>query len=142
MQTGDPPGPEEGFIDPKTDQYRAVPLEVLVSGDSKPVYGVTLEDAGRYLDQPALPFSAYGAVAMARPSDDPNGGSSQFFFFLFDTELTPPGFNLMDGRYSVLGYVVEGKEVLEELTEGDKIVSAKVVNGVDKLVEPEIAKAS
>jgi peptidylprolyl isomerase len=142
LQTGDPSGPEEGFIEPKTGQYRAIPLEVLVQGDTKPVYGITLEDAGRYRDQPVLPFSAYGTVAMARPGDDPNGGSSQFFFFLFEPELTPAGLNLLDGRYSVFGYLVEGKEVLEKLKEGDVIQSAKVVKGVDNLVEPQVAKNS
>ncbi|MDJ0532200.1 MAG: peptidylprolyl isomerase [Xenococcaceae cyanobacterium MO_207.B15] len=136
LQGGDPPGPEVGFIDPETEQYRAIPLEVLVPGDSEPVYGVTLEELGRYLDTPVLPFNAYGAIALARPEDDPNGGSSQFFFFKFDTELTPPGYNLMDGRYSVFGYVVEGKEVLEELTAQDKIISAKVVKGLENLVQP------
>lgn len=142
VQAGDPPGPEEGFIDPNTGEYRAIPLEVLVRGDSEPTYGTTLEDAGRYLDEPALPFSAYGALAMARPGNDPNGASSQFFFFKFDNELTPPGYNLMDGRYAVFGYVVEGKEVLEELAEGDVIKSAKVVEGAQNLVEPQVAKAA
>jgi len=79
LQTGDPAGPEDGFIDPDTGKYRAIPLEVLVQGDSVPTHGITLEKAGRYRDQPVLPFSAYGAVAMARPEADPNGGSSQFF---------------------------------------------------------------
>ncbi|MEQ9550017.1 MAG: peptidylprolyl isomerase [Coleofasciculus sp. G3-WIS-01] len=133
VQTGDPPGPEAGFIEPKTGEYRAIPLEVLVRGDEEPIYGMTLEQAGIYLDEPVLPFSAYGAVAMARPGDDPNGGSSQFFFFKFDTELTPPGFNLMDGRYAVFGYVVEGKDVLDKLELGDIIESAKVVQGADNL---------
>lgn len=137
VQTGDPPGSEAGFIDPKTKQYRAIPLEVLVKGEKEPIYGITLEDAGIYLPDLALPFNAYGAVALARPSDDPNGGSSQFFFFKFDNELTPPGFNLMDGRYSVFGYVVEGKEVLEQLTDKDKIIAAKVVDGLDNLVQPQ-----
>jgi peptidylprolyl isomerase len=139
VQTGDPPGPEEGFIDPKTGEYRAIPLEVLVRGEEEPIYGLTLEQAGMYLDEPVLPFSAYGAVAMARPGDDPNGGSSQFFFFKFDSELTPPGFNVMDGRYAVFGYVVEGKEVLDKLELGDTIESAKVVQGAENLVEPEVA---
>ncbi len=137
VQAGDPPGPEEGFIDPKTGQYRAIPLEVLVRGDSEPVYGATLEELGRYLDPPVLPFNAYGAVALARPADDPNGGSSQFFFFKFDRELTPPGYNLMDGRYSVFGYVVRGEEVLDLLTTDDKIISAKVVDGLENLVQPQ-----
>jgi peptidylprolyl isomerase len=137
VQAGDPSGSEEGFIDPKTGQYRAIPLEVLVRGDSEPVYGTTLEELGRYLEPPVLPFNAYGAVALARPADDPNGGSSQFFFFKFDRELTPPGYNLMDGRYSVFGYVVRGEEVLDLLTTEDKIISAKVVDGLENLVEPQ-----
>ncbi len=136
LQAGDPPGEADGFIDPQTNEYRAIPLEVLVKGDDLPVYGETLEELGRYLDEPAIPFNSYGALALARPGDDPNGGSSQFFFFKFDTEITPPGYNLMDGRYSVFGYLVEGKEVLEELTAGDNIISAKVIDGIENLKEP------
>lgn len=139
LQAGDPPGKEQGFIDPDTGKYRAVPLEVLAEGDKIPTYGITLEDAGRYRDQVVLPFSAYGAVAMARPEGEPNGGSSQFFFFLFEPELTPAGRNLLDGRYSVFGYVTEGKDVLEQLKAGDKIESAKVVGGLENLVEPKAA---
>lgn len=142
LQIGDPPGPEVGFIDPATKKYRAVPLEVLVQGDLAPTYGITLEDAGRYKELPVLPFSAFGALAMARPGEDPNGGSSQFFFFLFEPELTPAGLNLLDGRYSVFGYVTEGKDVLEKLKAGDTIESAKVVQGLDNLVQPQVAQAS
>lgn len=141
LQAGDPPGEADGFIDPETNEYRAIPIEVLVKGDELPVYGETLEELGRYLDVPAIPFNAYGAVALARPADDPNGGSSQFFFFKFDTEITPPGYNLMDGRYSVFGYLTKGKEVLEELTAGDKIISAKVVEGIENLKEPNTASS-
>ncbi|MBW4649124.1 MAG: peptidylprolyl isomerase [Kastovskya adunca ATA6-11-RM4] len=139
LQTGDPAGAEEGFIDPQTGEYRAIPLEVLVRGDSKPIYGITLEEAGRYRDQPVLPFSAYGALAMARPGDDVNGGSSQFFFFLFEPELTPAGLNLLDGRYTIFGYVVDGKEVLGKLKEGDVIEAMKVKKGAENLVEPQVA---
>jgi peptidylprolyl isomerase len=135
-QVGDPPGPEEGFIDPETKTYRAIPLEVMVDGDQVPTYGVTLEDAGRYLDKPVLPFSAYGTLGMARPGDDPNGASSQFFFFLFEPELTPAGLNLLDGRYAVFGYVTEGKEVLRQIREGDRIISARVIDGAENLVQP------
>ncbi len=131
LQTGDPEGPDEGFIDPKTKAYRSVPLEILVKGDKTPTYGVTLEDAGRYLDQPVLPFSAYGALAMARPNEDANGGSSQFFFFLFEPELTPAGLNLLDGRYSIFGYVTGGQDVLHEIKAGDKITNVKVIKGLE-----------
>jgi peptidylprolyl isomerase len=136
VQAGDPPGDAVGFIDPKTKQYRAIPLEILVKGDQAPIYGQTLEELGRYLDQPVLPFSSYGAVALARPSDDANGGSSQFFFFLFEPELTVAGANLLDGRYAIFGFVTEGQEILRQLKAGDKIESAQVVSGIENLVEP------
>ncbi len=136
LQTGDPAGPEDGFIDPKTKTYRRVPLEILVKGEAAPIYGSTLEDLGRYLEDPVLPFSAFGTLGMARPNDEANGGSSQFFFFLFEPELTPAGLNLLDGRYTVFGYVVENKEVLEKLTQGDRIESARVIAGADHLVQP------
>ncbi|MEG4207025.1 peptidylprolyl isomerase [Microcoleus sp. Pol7_A1] len=138
LQTGDPEGKEEGFIDPATGKYRNVPLEVLVRDEKEPVYGITLEDAGRYRDEPVLPFSAFGTVAMARKEAEPDSGSSQFFFFLFEPELTPAGLNLLDGRYAVFGYMIEGKEVLEQLKQGDKIVSAKVVKGIENLVRPQV----
>ncbi|QIR36369.1 peptidylprolyl isomerase [Tolypothrix sp. PCC 7910] len=139
LQTGDPPGKDVGFIDPKTGKYRAIPLEILVQGDKAPTYGITLEDAGRYLDMPVLPFSSFGAVVMARPETQVNGASSQFFFFLFEPELTPAGRNLLDGRYAVFGYLTEGKEVLDILKAGDKIESATVVQGIENLVQPEAA---
>lgn len=142
VQAGDPPGPEPGFVDPETGEYRSIPLEILVRGDDKPVYGATLEEIGRYQDQTVLPFSANGAVAIARPSGDPNGGSSQFFFFKFDTELTPPGYNFMDGRYAVFGYTVEGDEILEDLEEGDTILSARVVKGIENLKRPQSSQTA
>ncbi len=139
LQTGDPAGKEVGFIDPQTKQYRAIPLEVLVEGDEEPTYGITLEEAGRYLDMPVLPFSSFGALAMARPETEVNGGSSQFFFFLFEPELTPAGRNLLDGRYAVFGYLTAGKDILDKLKEGDKIESATVIQGIENLVQPQAA---
>ena len=138
LQTGDPEGKEVGFIDPATGKYRNVPLEVLVRDEKEPIYGITLEDAGRYRDEPVLPFSAFGTVAMARSEAEADSASSQFFFFLFEPELTPAGLNLLDGRYAVFGYMIEGKEVLEQLKQGDKIVSAKVVKGIENLVRPQV----
>lgn len=139
VQVGDPPGPEVGFIDPATKKYRAIPLEILVQGDKAPTYEITLEEAGRYLDPPVLPFSSFGALALARPNDDANGGSSQFFFFLFEPELTPAGSNLLDGRYAIFGFVTEGADVLRELRANDKIESMTVVDGLENLVEPKTA---
>ena len=89
-----------------------IPLEVRVATDKEPIYEFSFEDVGRYNEQPALPFNAYGTVAMARSEFDNNSGSSQFFFLLKESELTPSGSNLLDGRYSVFGYVIDGKEAL------------------------------
>ena len=136
-QVGDPPGDEDGFVDPETGEYRTIPLEVKVQSEKEPIYGFTLEEIGLYRERPALPFSAFGAIAMARPDSDPNGGSSQFFFFLFESEMTPAGLNLLDGQYSVFGYAVAGTEVLDKLKEGDEIESAKVIEGAENLVEPQ-----
>ncbi|MEM8502491.1 MAG: peptidylprolyl isomerase [Cyanobacteria bacterium P01_D01_bin.1] len=136
LQTGDPEGPEVGYIDPKTDEYRAIPMEILVKGDDEPIYGFTLEEIGQYMDEPVLPFNSYGSLALARPGDDNNGGSSQFFFFLFEAELTPAGRNMLDGRYAVFGYTVDGKEVLRQLSQDDKIISAKVIDGLENLEQP------
>jgi peptidylprolyl isomerase len=133
LQVGDPPGDEVGFIDPNTKKYRAIPLEVMVKGDKEPMYGITMEDAGRFREEPVLPFSSFGALAMARPESEPNGGSSQFFFFLFEPELTPAGRNLLDGRYTVFGYVTSGQEILEQIKDADQIESAKVIEGADLL---------
>jgi peptidylprolyl isomerase len=138
LQTGDPVGKEVGFIDPQTGKYRAIPLEILVQGEKEPTYGITLEEAGRYLDMPVLPFSSFGALVMARPESDDNGASSQIFFFLFDPELTPAGRNLLDGRYSVFGYLTEGREILDKLKAGDKIESVTVVQGGENLVQPPV----
>jgi peptidylprolyl isomerase len=133
MQVGDPPGSAAGFIDPDTEEYRAIPLEVKIAEEDVPIYEFTLESIGLYLTPPVLPFNAYGAIALGHPAADPNGGSSQIFFFLYDSELTPPGFNLLDGRYSVFGYVVKGKEVLDNLKAGDRIISATVTAGSENL---------
>lgn len=47
-----------------------------------PVYEETLEDLGRFNEQPVLPFNAYGTMALARNEFDANSGSSQIFFLL------------------------------------------------------------
>ncbi|MCM1981536.1 peptidylprolyl isomerase [Lyngbya confervoides] len=138
VQGGKPKGDAIGFVDPKTKQYRSIPLEIRTEEEEVPIYGVTLEDAGLYLEHPRLPFSAYGAIAMAH-GDDPNDASSQFFFHLFESELTPAGSNLLDGRYAVFGYVTRGKEVLGDLKEGDTIVNVKVTEGLDHFVKSSAA---
>ena len=43
-----------------------MPLEIMVKGDRVPLYGDTLEDVRRFKEDPALPFNAFGTLAMAR----------------------------------------------------------------------------
>ena len=82
------------------------------------------------MDDPILPFNSFGSLALARPGNDNNGGSSQFFLFpVLKQKLTPAGRNMLDGRYAVFGYTIEGKDVLRKLSADDKIISARVIEG-------------
>jgi len=141
VQSGDfaPDGGPKAIHGFKNDDgsERKIPLEVYAVEDSKPTYEITLEDDGRPLSQPKLPFSVYGTVAMARSEDDANDASSQFFFLLFDPELTTAGRNLMDGRFSTFGYIIDGNILLENIEVGDVIIDAKVTDGIENLVLPK-----
>ncbi|CAL9146989.1 peptidyl-prolyl cis-trans isomerase CYP38, chloroplastic [Musa acuminata AAA Group] len=136
VQTGDPEGPAEGFIDPSTEKVRTIPLEIMVIGDKTPIYGETLEELGRYKAQTRLPFNAFGTMAMARDEFDNNSGSSQVFWLLKESELTPSNANILDGRYAVFGYVTENEDYLADLKVGDVIESIQVVSGLENLVNP------
>ncbi|KAJ7553004.1 hypothetical protein O6H91_06G080400 [Diphasiastrum complanatum] len=136
VQTGDPDGPAEGFVDPSTGKIRTIPLEIMVDGDKQPIYGATLEELGRFRDRTKLPFNAFGTLAMAREEFDNDSASSQIFWLLKESELTPSNANILDGRYAVFGYVTENENYLADLKVGDTIESVKVVRGIDNLVNP------
>ncbi|EME28798.1 Peptidyl-prolyl cis-trans isomerase, chloroplastic [Galdieria sulphuraria] len=136
IQTGDPEGPDDGFVDPQTKRKRLIPLEVFAKGDEAPTYGITLEDDGRGAAATVLPFTSYGTLAMAREEFDANSASSQFFWLLFDPELTPAGRNLLDGRYAVFGYTINGQEYLQDFKVGDYVEQAKVTKGIENLKQP------
>ena len=113
-----------GFIDPKTSSERYIPLEIKPQKATEPVYSKTLENAG-IQQQPVLPHTR-GAVAMAR-SQPPDSASSQFYFALTDLPF-------LNGNYAVFGYVTQGmKEVVDQIEAGDRIESAKVVEGLENL---------
>ncbi|XP_004489294.1 peptidyl-prolyl cis-trans isomerase CYP38, chloroplastic [Cicer arietinum] len=136
VQTGDPEGPAEGFIDPSTEKMRTIPLEITVDGEKAPVYGETLEELGLYKAQTKLPFNAFGTMAMARDEFEDNSGSSQVFWLLKESELTPSNANILDGRYAVFGYVTKNEDFLADLKVGDVIESIQVVSGLDNLANP------
>lgn len=131
-QGGDPLGNGTGgFTDPTTKKPRNVPLEIkLLDQDPEkptpPVYGQGLGQQSGYQNPPvALPHKR-GAIAMAR-SQSPNSASSQFYFALSDD------IGFLDGDYAVFGYVTRGMEAIDQIKQGDKIQSAKVVAGAENL---------
>ena len=144
VQTGNPKGEAEGYVGTPSKSVgagkhneRLIPSEIFLLGDKGPFYETTIEDEGRGGEATTLPFSSYGAMGWAREEYDANSGSSQFFWLLFDSDLTPAGKNLLDGRYPVFGYAVEGADFLRDIKEGDIITSAKVTEGAENLVQPK-----
>lgn len=136
VQTGDPEGPAEGFIDPSTEKTRTIPLEIMVTGKKTPFYGSTLEELGLYKAQTRLPFNAFGTMAMARDEFENDSASSQVFWLLKESELTPSNANILDGRYAVFGYVTKNEDLLADLKVGDVIESIQVVSGLENLANP------
>lgn len=121
-----------GFIDPTTSRERYIPLEIKPQDASDPVYSNTLEEAG-IAQPPVLPHTR-GAVAMAR-SQFPDSASSQFYFTLTDLPF-------LNGNYAVFGYVTQGmKEVVDNIEAGDRIESAKVVEGLENLTIPNSSES-
>jgi len=151
VQTGDPDGPAVGYVAPPNKSVgagkqgeRLIPLELMLTKDypsKPPLYEVTMDEEGRGGEATVLPFSSYGAMGWAREEYSPNTGSSQFFWLLFDSDLTPAGKNLLDGNYPCFGYVVKGADFLNDMKEGDIITSAKVTKGAENLKLPGKAKA-
>ncbi len=133
LQTGDPSGPDIGYINPETKEERKVPLEIRIPNQKEPIYNETFEEKGLYTETPILPFATLGTLGWAHSDNSVDDGSSQFFFFLYEAELNPAGRNLIDGRYSAFGYVIEGEDILNELDVNDQIISVKVISGQDKL---------
>ncbi|NES03440.1 MAG: peptidylprolyl isomerase [Okeania sp. SIO2F4] len=121
-----------GFIDPTTSRERYIPLEIKPQEATEPVYSKTFENVG-IQQQPVLPHTR-GAVAMAR-SQPPDSASSQFYFALTDLPF-------LNGDYAVFGYVTQGmKEVVDRIDAGDRIESAKVVEGLENLSIPSSSES-
>lgn len=125
-QGGDPRGNGTGgFIDPTTKKERQVPLEIKLNGQEKPQYGKGVgQQAGVSAPSVVLGHKR-GAIAMAR-SQMPDSASSQFYFALSDLDF-------LDGDYAVFGHVTKGMETVDQIKQGDKIDSAKVISGAENL---------
>ena len=134
-QGGDPQGKDPnfpvsqlgtgGFIDPDTGERRFIPLEIKLNGEEEPIYSKAVgRQAGFSAPAPVLKHDR-GAVAMAR-SQAPDSASSQFYIALADLEF-------LDGDYAVFGKVLEGMDVVDGIEQGDRIESAKVIEGAENL---------
>ena len=133
LQSGDPEGPDIGYRDPTSGKERHVPLEIRIPEEEETFYNQTFEDIGQYKATPTLPFATMGTLGWAHSAQNLDDGSSQFFMFLYEPELTPAGRNLIDGRNAAFGYIVDGFEILEQLGVNDEIVSIKVLDGSERL---------
>jgi peptidyl-prolyl cis-trans isomerase B (cyclophilin B) len=119
VQGGDPKGNGTGgYIPAGSSSERQIPLEIKSQGSTAPTYSQPITD------KPILQHKR-GAIAMAR-SQSPDSASSQFYFTLADIPF-------LDGNYAVFGKITQGVEVIDTIKQGDKITSAKVTTGADKL---------
>ncbi len=102
----------EGFYDGLTF-HRVVPNFVVQGGDPQ---GTGTGGSGQKLKAEFNDIQhVRGTVAMAR-AQDINSADSQFYIAL----STLPH---LDGQYTVFGQVVEGLELLDKITVGDKMLS-------------------
>ena len=123
-QSADPKTPVSqygtgSFVDPANGESRLIPLELRRSSDRQPRYGSIISSPVESKDLTLT--HQRGAVAMAR-SAAPDSASAQFYIAL---EALPE----LDGRYAVFGRVVQGMEVVDKIQQGDKITSARVIEG-------------
>lgn len=104
-----------GFTDPVTGEERTIPLEIKARGAQQPTLNQIVPPPVE------LPHNQ-GVISMAR-TDILDSASSQFFITL----TNQPG---LDGRFAVFGEVITGFENVEDIQQGDRIVGAKVTNGI------------
>lgn len=128
-QGGDPQGKDPnfagqlgtgGFTDPNTGSERRIPLEIKLKGDDKPTYSKAKLPGGNVVLK-----HDRGVIAMAR-SAMPDSASSQFYIALEDLPS-------LDGDYAVFGKVVDGMNTVDSIKQGDRIGTAKVIEGAENL---------
>ena len=105
-----------GFYDGLTF-HRVVPGFVIQGGDPK---GDGTGGSGKTIPLEINQILTHkkGAVAMAR-SSDPDSASSQFYICLEDAKR-------LDNSYAIFGQVIEGQDVVEKITKGDKMLKVTI----------------
>ncbi len=71
-----------------------------------------------------------GVVGMAR-AQDPDSANSQFFIMFDDASS-------LDGKYTVIGQVVSGMDVVDAIKKGDSAANG-MVDGPDKIISMKVA---
>ncbi|KAG1680580.1 hypothetical protein FOA52_015027 [Chlamydomonas sp. UWO 241] len=119
-----------------------IPLEILPLGEFDPVYRLPLDTQNGEL--PVLPLSIYGALSMAHVAGtDGLASGDEWFIFKFEKQQAGlSGLAFDEGTFGVFGYVTDGLDVVKALGNGDVIVRAELVSGLDKLVRPGAAAES
>jgi peptidylprolyl isomerase len=115
----------EGFYD-SVKFHRVLADFMAQTGDRKYGTGIGGSDYPD-LDQEfsKVPFTR-GVVGMAR-SSDPNSANSQFFIMFADKPH-------LNGKYTVIGYVTEGMDVVDQLKKGEEFRNGAVADP-DKIVK-------
>ena len=98
--------------------HRVIPDFMIQGGD--PLGNGTGGPGYRFPDEidPGLKHDGPGTLSMANSGPDTNG--SQFF-------ITHKATPWLDGKHAVFGRVVSGREVVDNIRQGDKIVSLRII---------------
>ncbi|MGD1807585.1 peptidylprolyl isomerase [Dapis sp. BLCC M126] len=104
------------FIDPITNQFRFIPLEIKPLGLGQPIF------YNQIVPPPVQLPNVAGAIGMAR-TQVLNSASSQFYIPLNDVSV-------LDGGFAIFGNVIDGLDVIEEIELGDSITAARVTQGI------------
>ncbi len=104
------------FVDPITNQFRFIPLEIKPLGLGQPII------YNQIVSPPVQLPNVAGAIGMAR-TEILNSASSQFYIPLNDVPV-------LDGGFAIFGNVIDGLDVIEEVELGDSITAARVTQGI------------
>ena len=104
------------FVDPITNQFRFIPLEIKPLGLGQPII------YNQIVSPPVQLPNVTGAIGMAR-TEILNSASSQFYIPLNDVPV-------LDGGFAIFGNVIDGLDVIEEVELGDSITAARVTQGI------------
>ena len=119
------------------ETYSNLPLEIFQTGEFEPMYNTTLDVLN--MEYPVLPMSIFGAVVMCHDDtgDSYKSSKDNFFIYKFDKSMGGlSGLSFEEGQFTVVGYVTDGSELIEQIKSGDVIDKVEILSGQDRLKEP------